>query len=48
MPSKYNNIFNEGFINNGVEGRWVACKYLLMPSSPTICIVCLSFREKNR
>lgn len=41
-------IFYKCFTNNGVEGKWVACKYLLVPFSPTICIVCVTFRKKNR
>jgi hypothetical protein len=47
LPNINNNNY-ECFTNNGVEGGWVACKYLLVPFSATICIVCLTFRKKNR
>jgi hypothetical protein len=47
LPNIIKNNY-ECFTNNGVEGKRVACKYLSVPSSPTICIVCFTFRKRNR
>jgi hypothetical protein len=47
LPNIIKNNY-ECFTNNGVEGKRVVGKYLSVPSSPTICIVCLTFRKRNR